>query len=643
MHKYFERFLLLFTVLAILLFFSPPGSSAASTVFQLTIDPIAHQKYGLYYPVTYMFQIPGGSSNLTAQYRYSPGDSWTTLTKRTSADFFNGINAVRFDYTNNIAYISVSFSLNSDAIYVHVLNGSTEVPLSFSGIPTYYDNRQAAVVVSLDDWSIWSNASHNIASGYLTAARIHFSSAIISNDDGFGGPDWASIQSWYDQGYLEPAAHSRTHPCNDTDYQSSGFIWEVSGIRDDILANLTLHYPYVPAYMEPCGFESTLVRQAVANANYIADRGVGGNNKAFTPWGQDGAYQQAEITNETWAWSEAYGPTWLADANGIFDATYTAGGIYHLLDHPEQDHFFDGSVLNQHINYIGNRPDVWYAAFGELYLYHYVQERGQISVLSVLPNATLLSIIKSGTGSGTVTSAPSGIACGTTCYANFNYNTSVTLSAAASAGSTFEGWSGGGCSGKGTCVVNMNATKRVTATFTSSPYTLTVSKSGMGSGSVISVPSGIDCGTTCAANYGYNTPVTLLATANVGSTFAGWGGSGCVGTSSCVVTMDAAKSVTAKFTLTRYRLTVNKNGTGSGTVTSTPAGINCGSTCSALFNYNTSVTLNKAAGAGSLFAGWSGGGCTGTGTCTVTMDSIKSVTATFNLGSNHVYLPFVRR
>lgn len=78
-----------------------------------------------------------------------------------------------------------------------------------------------------------------------------------------------------------------------------------------------------------------------------------------------------------------------------------------------------------------------------------------------------------------------------------------------------------------------------------------------------------------------------------------------------------------------FALTVNKNGTGSGTVTSSPTGINCGATCSASFAQGTTVTLTAAPASGSVFAGWSGA-CTGTGTCSVTMDAAKTVTATFN-------------
>ncbi|MEI6206552.1 MAG: VCBS repeat-containing protein [Desulfuromonadales bacterium] len=85
-----------------------------------------------------------------------------------------------------------------------------------------------------------------------------------------------------------------------------------------------------------------------------------------------------------------------------------------------------------------------------------------------------LSVAKSGTGSGTVTSSPAGISCGATCSANYASGTSVTLTAAPASGSTFGGWSGA-CSGSGTCTVAMSSAKSVTATFTLAPTTNTPS------------------------------------------------------------------------------------------------------------------------------------------------------------------------
>ena len=76
------------------------------------------------------------------------------------------------------------------------------------------------------------------------------------------------------------------------------------------------------------------------------------------------------------------------------------------------------------------------------------------------------------------------------------------------------------------------------------------------------------------------------------------------------------------------RLDLQKSGVGSGTVTSDPAGIDCGSTCSAYFPQGATVTLTAAPAAGSTFTGWTGS-CTGTGTCEVTMDSTHQVGAGF--------------
>jgi PKD repeat protein len=78
-------------------------------------------------------------------------------------------------------------------------------------------------------------------------------------------------------------------------------------------------------------------------------------------------------------------------------------------------------------------------------------------------------------------------------------------------------------------------------------------------------------------------------------------------------------------------LTIVKTGTGSGTVTSSPAGIDCGQDCTEQYSVITTVTLTAAASADSSFAGWSGGGCSGTGNCTVAMDANTTVTATFNM------------
>ncbi|HKS81170.1 MAG TPA: hypothetical protein VJR23_06660 [Candidatus Acidoferrales bacterium] len=244
-----------------------------------------------------------------------------------------------------------------------------------------------------------------------------------------------------------------------------------------------------------------------------------------------------------------------------------------------------------------------------------------------------LTLTDAGTGSGTVTSSPAGINCtgtGPNCSANFNSGTQVTLTETPASGSTFAGWAGA-CSGTGSCVVTMSAAQSVTATFNTTTFPLTVTEAGTGSGTVTSSPAGVNCPTTCSANFNSGTQVTLTEAPASGSTFAGWSGA-CSGTGSCVVTMSAAESVTATFnTTTTFALTVTEAGTGSGSVSSAPSGILCPSTCTANFASGTQVTLTAIANSGSTFAGWSGNAaCSGTGTCTITMSAAESVTATFN-------------
>jgi hypothetical protein len=168
-------------------------------------------------------------------------------------------------------------------------------------------------------------------------------------------------------------------------------------------------------------------------------------------------------------------------------------------------------------------------------------------------------------------------------------------------------------------------------TSSSPQQTLGVTKSGAGTGNVVSVPAGISCGVTCTASFPPTPDVTLTATADPGSAFTGWSGEGCSGTGTCVVTMSQARSVEAGFALAQVDLVVTRDGTGSGSVGSAPAGIDCGATCRALFTIDSTVTLTATADPGSRFVGWNASGCTGTADCVLTMSEARSVGATFDL------------
>jgi hypothetical protein len=169
-------------------------------------------------------------------------------------------------------------------------------------------------------------------------------------------------------------------------------------------------------------------------------------------------------------------------------------------------------------------------------------------------------------------------------------------------------------------------------------YTVSVAISG--NGSVTSSPSGIDCGSTCSSLFSNGTSVTLTAQpASASYEFSGWSGA-CSGTGTCTVSSGA--SVTATFVLRLNvsipitsipRITVPSTfsltlaTTGSGTVTSSPSGISCGSTCTASFSTGTSVALQASPASGFAISSWSGGGCSGnSATCTVSTGGTITVT-----------------
>ena len=195
--------------------------------------------------------------------------------------------------------------------------------------------------------------------------------------------------------------------------------------------------------------------------------------------------------------------------------------------------------------------------------------------------------------------------------------TVVKLTAAPNLGATFTGWSGA-CTGTATCTVTMNSNITVTATF-KAQFTLSVVIAGSGSGTVAALPAGL--------SYAAGTVVTLTATPNSQSTFAGWGSASgaCTGTvATCTLTVNADDIITANFNLKQFTLTTATAGTGTGTVTRSQAG--------PAYPPGTLVSLTATAASGSIFAGWSGA-CSGTGSCTVTMNANATVTATFNLTS----------
>ncbi|MEM3697185.1 MAG: hypothetical protein QXQ94_06770 [Candidatus Bathyarchaeia archaeon] len=340
-------------------------------VYKISINSTLHENYGLGYPVTYSFIIPRGSSNLKAYKRCSLIDNWVELIEKTPNDFFNGIECVRFDYTNNKAYVSVAFSSISDEIYIKVTNERGDIiPILFAEIAKYYDDRKAVVVASADDWDGNSNR-HNAfmaACDAFQQAKVWLTVGVttqgVINLPPYSPPNWTAIQQQLNEGYIEVASHSRTHshvPYNDYDS-------EIGGSKSDILNNLTLPYgQYVWAWIEPFGESDDTVRQKLGQYKYLISRTTIVGQNGLAAWdSQNGLFQRYGVT------IKADDKT-ISELNNAFNNVYNGRGIYHLFFHPASFNWDGSNVIIEHLNYIKNKAEVWYVGLGALYIYNFVK------------------------------------------------------------------------------------------------------------------------------------------------------------------------------------------------------------------------------------------------------------------------------
>jgi hypothetical protein len=341
-----------------------------ATAYKISIDPNAHINYGLGYPVTYIFLIPENSSNLKAYRRYSLSQGWAQLEEKSAKDFFNGIECVRFDYSQNRAYVSVAFSDISDDIYICITDANgNAVPTAFLEIAKYYDNRKAAVVATGDDLDgrEYVQYAFKRASDKFQASKIWVTFGIVTNN-GYP-PNWNDIQKQLDEGYIEVASHSRTHPTVPyPDYDS-----EIGGSKSDILGNLTLpslyrrgNNEYIWAWIEPFSESDEMVRQKLGQYKYLISRTTAYPQNDFASWDSvHGTFDRIGIT------AVADDRT-LAQLNAAFNDAYAKGQIYHFYFHVGGNSWSSTAKIPRHLDYIKNKLDVWYVGLGALYAYRYV-------------------------------------------------------------------------------------------------------------------------------------------------------------------------------------------------------------------------------------------------------------------------------
>ena len=350
----------------------------------VSVDSQIHIDYGLSYPITYEFDIPQGLENLNAYRKYRSAQDWNLIDEKTDDDFFNGIEAVRFDYNENIAYISVGFSIISDSIFIRIVNSTNEnINASYMRMSEYYDNREAVVTVTADDWADYSNAKFIQACQNFRSYNLWYSVAIItgwiSNQN-----TWDDIQAQLDDGLIEVVAHSRTHPYapyNDLE-------GEVAGSKQDIINNLNLlnHNrsginEYVYAWVAPFGDYDAAIDSATSNAKYLVSRLFYYNENYFSNWNNDlYKFDPVGATIEVGS-SDYWGSTNINELNTAFDNVVDSNGVYHLVTHPNILEW-DEDFTWVHLEHISNRKDIWYVGFGHLYLYRFVQSAFHENILA---------------------------------------------------------------------------------------------------------------------------------------------------------------------------------------------------------------------------------------------------------------------
>ena len=362
----------------------------------ITIDSQTHIDFGLSYPVTYEIDIPNGSQNLNAYRKYSSSQNWNLIDKKTSDDFFNGIEAVRFDYDEQKVYISVGFSSISDTIFIKLEDDDGNiVSSSIEKICEYYDNRHAAVTITADDWADYCHEKFIQACQNFRSYNLWYSVAIITG----WTSGWDDIQNQLDLGLVEPVAHSRTHPYVPYDDVEG----EVLGSKQDIIDNLNLlnHNrsgvnEYIYAWVAPFGEYDDSIDIMTSNGKYLVSRLFNYDENDFSEWNTDlnkfdPVGGSIELGN-----SYYWGSTNINELNSSFDNALSLGKVYHLITHPNILDWNEDFTWN-HLEHISNRKDIWYVGFGHLYLYRLLSNSdhsANLHVESFYPSTSMVNLHK---------------------------------------------------------------------------------------------------------------------------------------------------------------------------------------------------------------------------------------------------------
>lgn len=342
--------------------------------YAIHLDHNIHLDYGCKYPITYSFDYENDANNVKVFKKYNQNSSWEKIIKKDSTDYFNGEEVFRINASEGKIYVSTSFAVFSDSLYLKFEDGEANpIEVNYQGIPKYYDNRKAVVTATIDDVQGWKS-DISIRSGEIFQEyEIWLTMGIVTG--GTGDNTWNRLQDLIEDGYVEAAAHSRTHPSPEP--YGDALESEVAGCKQDIIDNLTLPrkfnksgHEYVYTWIAPNGYTDNEIDSLLGVENFLVNRLYTANAIQtaewdsslghFEPYGMTG-----EMGNTSWQSSATTDTTVLKER---FDTAYNADGVYHVMFHP-QSIDWDQEYGPSHLDYIDQRTDVWYVSLGHLYLY----------------------------------------------------------------------------------------------------------------------------------------------------------------------------------------------------------------------------------------------------------------------------------
>jgi hypothetical protein len=247
-------------------------------------------------------------------------------------------------------------------------------------------------------------------------------------------------------------------------------------------------------------------------------------------------------------------------------------------------------------------------------------------------NTYALSV--SGVPSGAVFTSMPALTCGGgACNGSFAYGTQVKLTGGNNAQYNFGAFSGGGCTLGTTCTITVSGPTTVAASYTLNSYPVTVNRPAGASLNITSTPALTCSGSSCTGTLPYGAVVSLQAGDNAQYAFAGYSGGGCGASSTCSVMVGAAVTVTASYTVQSYPVSVSFPSGAALSATSVPALTCSAASCSGTVPYGTMVSLVASNNAQYSFQSYTGGGCSTSASCNVTVQAATTVSAAFAVNS----------